>query len=147
MVSKTVFLHCHAACTWCLIVMVCLVGFPEARAMEPFGKQPGSIRLFDADNGSRISLKIGDRFEITLPSQPGTGYGWQVSDRLPPILVARGDKMIPGEGIPGGIENQVLTFEAVEAGTGRLVLDYVRPWEKDVVPAHTFTVTVTVFSP
>ena len=35
-------------------------------------------------------------------------------------------------------------FRAVAAGTGAVGLAYRRPWEKDVAPAQTFSLTVAV---
>jgi inhibitor of cysteine peptidase len=102
----------------------------------------------DKDN-QEISLGMGDTLEVRLASQPGTGYGWQVTDPLPSVLrlVEKtldlgGSGQVPSA--PGASAAAVLRFAPVGAGAGDLRLVYARPWEKEAVPKKTYTLHVRV---
>jgi inhibitor of cysteine peptidase len=100
------------------------------------------------DNGSQVELTSGQVLEVTLASNPTTGYSWEVSEVDETVLTQVGEvefQQAPAEGEPvtgaGGTE----TFRfAASAGETTLTLVYHRPWEKDVEPLETFTVQVVV---
>lgn len=106
--------------------------------------------LTKADNGSKVSLKLGDSLSIELESNPSTGYSWQVSGADQSVLAAAGEPQfnLPSGATarPGAPGTQTFVFNAVGKGTTTLSLIYVRPWEKDVTPTppNTFSVQVTV---
>lgn len=106
---------------------------------------PAVVQLTEADDGSTISMDVGETLVVTLESNPSTGYVWDVVDPLPVQLEPAGEpELLPAEdedlvGAPG---SQEFTFDVVAGGSGRLRLVYVRPWEDEVEPAETFEVTV-----
>jgi inhibitor of cysteine peptidase len=118
---------------------------PDADA-ERGGEQP--IVLGAEDNDSQVELTSGQVLEVTLASNPTTGYSWEVSEVDETVLTQVGEvefQQAPAEGEPvtgaGGTE----TFRfAASAGETTLTLVYHRPWEKDVEPLETFTVQVVV---
>jgi len=111
---------------------------------------PGTadVMLGAADNGSQAELSSGQVLEVTLASNPTTGYSWQVSEVDGAVLTQLGEaefQQAPTEGEPlvgaGGTE----TFRFVAAtGETTLALVYHRPWEEDVEPLEIFTVQVVV---
>lgn len=104
------------------------------------------VRLSDADSGKAAQLQVGGSLVIDLEENVTTGYSWRVDGALPPQLKAASDKAKPSgqTGVVGAAGRRVLTYTAVAAGTGQLRLVYVRPWEKGVAPAKTFTASITV---
>jgi len=109
----------------------------------------GQAIVLDAgDNGSQVELNPGQVLEVTLVSNPTTGYSWEVSDVDETVLAQLGEvefQQAPSEGEPvtgaGGTE----TFRFASAtGETTLTLVYHRPWEKDVEPLEIFTVQVVV---
>jgi inhibitor of cysteine peptidase len=111
------------------------------------GAAPGEHRLTEADAGSAIALRRGDRLAVSLGGNPTTGYTWQVTAVNERVLAPVGEAgyrpSSPAIGAGG-----VFTFEFEAAGAGHttLRLAYRRPWEKRR-PAQTFTVAVTVEPP
>lgn len=83
------------------------------------------------------TVAAGEEFDIRLPSDPGSGYRWQVA-RLDDKIVRLVDtRYQPGGAAPGGAGGtDVFTFVGVAPGRGLLELAYVRPWEKGVAPAR-----------
>ena len=83
-----------------------------------------------------VEVKVGQEFNITLDSNPSTGYQWQLAKQLNgSILVLIGAQYIPSErGRIGAGGTEVWTFKAVKSGTAEISLEYVRPWETDVPP-------------
>ena len=135
-----------------LVLLVLAAGCASSGAASPDaetdrgGEQ--TIVLGAEDNGSQVELNSGQVLEVTLASNPTTGYSWQVSEVDETVLTQVGEvefQQAPAEGEPvtgaGGIE----TFRfASSTGETTLTLVYHRPWEKDVEPLETFAVQVVV---
>jgi len=107
-----------------------------------------AVALGAEDDGSEVELAAGQVLEVTLESNPTTGYGWEVSEVDGAVLAQVGEaefQEAPREGEPvvgaGGV--QTFRFTA-SPGETTLTLVYRRAWEKDVDPLETFTVQVTV---
>jgi len=102
-----------------------------------------TITLTDADAGKTVELHTGDMLIIKLTGNPTTGYNWDVSKVDASILQAQGDvQFTPDSSAIGSGGTVVLTFLAASAGQTQLQLAYHRSWETDVVPLHTFGVTI-----
>ena len=107
-----------------------------------------TIVLGAEDDGTLVELSSGQELEVTLESNPTTGYSWEVSEVNETVLTQMGEAEFmeaPKEGEQlvgvGGTE----TFRFASApGETTLTLVYHRPWEKDVEPLETFTVQVVV---
>jgi predicted secreted protein len=93
-----------------------------------------------------VVAAAGDTFTITIPSNHTTGYQWRLADSpSTEILRSTGSTYnAPNSGIPGQGGVEVWSFSAVGKGQATIVLEYVRPWEKDVQPIKTQTFEVTV---
>ncbi len=105
-----------------------------------------SSALTAKDNGTAVTVKTGDTFTVKLEGNPSTGYTWEAQDLDTRLLEQVGDAEFSG-GVPGMVGSGgdlTLTFKALQPGTTTLTLVYHRPWEKDVDPIDTFSVTVTV---
>jgi inhibitor of cysteine peptidase len=99
-----------------------------------------------SDSGGTASLIPYQPLVVRLPTNPSTGYVWSYTVAGDDVL--RLDT-ITGEapakdgmvGVPG---LEVWSFRA--QGSGRAVLTYIyaRPWEKNTLPAKTFTLNVEV---
>src|SRR4030042_5445881 len=98
------------------------------------------------DTEAPVEAKIGEKFKIALDSNPTTGYQWELSEPLDESIVKLiGSEYISDKPITigsGGVE--VWTFEAVGEGETEISMAYVRSWEKDVEPAQSKTLKVTV---
>lgn len=94
--------------------------------------------MFQALSINLIEVRVGQEFNITLESNPSTGYGWQLAKQLnETILVLIGSEYKSsesGELIVGAGGTEIWTFRAVNSGTAEISLKYVRPWETDVPP-------------
>jgi len=104
--------------------------------------------LTEADNGAQIELSPGQTLTITLPSNPTTGYSWQVTQIDLKTLKQQGEaeyRQSPGsKDLVGAGGTETFHFEALQAGETTLQLAYHRPWENGVPPIQTFSVTVIV---
>lgn len=100
------------------------------------------------DPGAAILAKVGEKFAISLASNPTTGYIWQLS--IMPgknILVMSGHKYYPPEPRligAGGKERWV--FRATGEGRGVMEFKYLRPWERNVPCDNVKIFSVTVSS-
>jgi len=100
----------------------------------------------DSDNGKTVTLAPGANLEVSLKATSGTGYLWQVAGNDPLVLeqLGLGDFEIPKEAPPGAMGTQVFHFQAQSPGAAKLEMAYVRPWEKNVAPVRTWSITVRV---
>jgi inhibitor of cysteine peptidase len=101
--------------------------------------------LGDDDEGTEVSLKTGEQLVIELPSNPTTGFSWMVADSGP--LTQAGESEYETDAAPdvvGAAGTETFTFNAEEAGSGTLKLEYRRSWETGVAAEDVWSVTVTV---
>jgi inhibitor of cysteine peptidase len=93
----------------------------------------------------RVTLRKNQTFQISLESNPTTGYAWEVSaideDLLQQLAAPEFTPQSDRIGA-GGI--QTFHFRAIERGETQLTLVYRRPWEANVPSAKIYTVTIIV---
>ena len=105
-----------------------------------------SSALTVKDNGTAVTVNTGDTFTVRLEGNPSTGFTWEAKDLDTSILEQVGDPKFSGgaPGMVGSGGDLTLTFKALKPGTTTLTLIYHRPWETDVEPIDTFSITITV---
>ena len=103
--------------------------------------------LTEKNNDDSLDLKINDKIEIFLESNPTTGYSWILSNTVdntiisvtgPEYVQPKKDKDMVGE---GGYE--IYTIEAISHGYTIVTLDYMRSWEEEE-PLETFQISISV---
>lgn len=100
---------------------------------------------YEKDNNTTIQAASGKVFKVFLPTQPSTGFDWTAASLSGVEQVGSVEYIINSPaGIVGGVETAILTFKADKAGKGKIVLHYKRSWEKNVVPAKTYTLTIEI---
>lgn len=101
--------------------------------------------ITDADKGGVVHLRLGDTLEVSLKSNPTTGFMWYVEKESTPLLKlhhqSQTDVTEPGEGRP---VFQVFQFETRHGGDGILRLHYVRSWEKPTPDDEQFDIRVVI---
>jgi len=101
--------------------------------------------LTEADNGSTVQLRNGEKLVIELAGNPTTGYSWEAVLPDDSIVKQIGQaEFTPESSKLGAGGTVVLNFQAVATGEQNLQLVYHRPFESDVAPIHSFTVKVVV---
>lgn len=113
--------------------------------------EPWEIGI-EADGGEVIlhapsRIFSGQPLILTLESNPTAGYSWELAEFDEVVLRLVYSKYVPYEHAPGMVGvggEEIWCFQARSPGSTTLRLEYVRAWEKDVEPAKTFTVQVTV---
>ncbi len=121
-------------------------GQPTSVSIEP------SAKALQVSPGQQarckpIELKQGQTLILSLPSNPTTGFRWQLFDAAPSVLKALGPEVyrVPKEaGIVGSAGLSTWRFQATLPGQGRLLLQYQRPWEQGVAPALIYDCAVHV---
>jgi inhibitor of cysteine peptidase len=104
-----------------------------------------TIQVTEADDKGTVSLNVGDTLQVTLQGNPTTGYQWEVSSVDTSILKSSGEPgFTPASPAVGSGGNIVFLFDAIAAGQTTLKMAYQRPFEKNVPPVQTFTLSVTV---
>jgi predicted secreted protein len=96
------------------------------------------------------NVKVGERFDVVLKSNPTTGFKWSLA--LPyeegPVKLVGSSYRAPTQApnrppIVGAGGEEAWTFEAVSKGTAFLAFGYQRPWES-VQPPQRYAVAVSV---
>lgn len=100
--------------------------------------------LTAADSGKTISVSKWDRITVTLGSNPSTGYMWKVKDLPKGVLHPAETVYSPDQqGVPGAPGKVTFSFTVEGRPKGKIRLEYVRDWEKNVAPANVFEVTLS----
>jgi inhibitor of cysteine peptidase len=131
-----------------VIMLVFAAGCEKVESMPTEDPQFTPKTLTEADNGSTITLNLGELLVVRLEGNPTTGYTWEAQDLDALILQQTGETEFESSntspGVVGAGGTQVLTFEARSSGTTILTIVYHRPWETGIAPIDTFSITITV---
>ena len=102
--------------------------------------------VLDLENSLDKSISVGEEFKVALESNAGTGYEWQCQLKDDPtILVDNPPEIAPVDtGVVGGRVRTIFVLHGISQGTVKIVFVLVRSWEKDVAPAKSLTLTLTV---
>ncbi len=93
----------------------------------------------------KITAAEKSTFKLRIQSNISTGFRWYVASRNK-YIEAAGKPAVESEkkGTPGKPEHQIFSFKALKKGSGKIVLQYRRSWEKKEKPAKTLTVMVKI---
>ncbi len=95
---------------------------------------------------SRVTVSVGGRFVLALPSNPSTGYTWSVARIADPsVVTASGQRYVASRTNRIGAEGtDRLTFVAERKGTTTIELVYQRPFDPGGPGTETKAYRVTV---
>ena len=109
---------------------------------KPHG--PRIVTLQEQDHGRTLRLTTGDQLIVTLKTQPGTGYAWNLAPDSTPLLELHGKpEMHSGPGTAGRTDRITFRFIVRTKGEGKLELHYLRSWEKKA-PLRVFQLQIKV---
>lgn len=106
-----------------------------------------STVTLEEDDDCPLQLESRQHLVLTLPSNPSTGYRWQVRESASRVLRSLGPEIYSSPEQPevvGSAGESTWRFQAVQAGQDSLLLVYQRPWEVDAKPAKVFDCAITV---
>ena len=104
--------------------------------------------LLDQKNITRtLTLNLGDTIQISLGSNPSTGFRWtpqmQITD--PTVLAQAGHEVLgPSVARPGAAGREVWALQAIGPGATTVSTTYDRPWSGGEKDSWTFSAEVTV---
>ncbi len=131
---------CFAACAALAVLQACTTTTESAATAAPSERA-----IAEGNAGQTIQLKVGDTLVVTLEGNISTGYSWEVATINSQALQQVGESEFKSNtDMPGSPGHQTMRFKAIAKGQGELKLVYHRPWEKDVAPIKTYSVTVEV---
>lgn len=100
------------------------------------------VTLTESDDGRILPLAVGATIEVRLAENATTGYSWTIDQLDAAILVpSRQESDYRAAAIGSG---GTAVFRAIvrSAGTSRLTLKLLRPWEGDSAIIKRFGITV-----
>ena len=103
------------------------------------------IPLTEADSGRSIDMRVGETLDLRLPSNPTTGFQWEIETLDQTILRPDGEPAYAADNQAVGSGGEMSWhFVAQKAGQTKLRLICHRAFEPDVPPVQIFEVMVTV---
>jgi inhibitor of cysteine peptidase len=91
-----------------------------------------------------FEVEVDDKIRVELCSDPTTGFQWDYEMTVENVLEEEDHDFEEPEGdVPGAAGIEVWTFEAVEAGTTVVQMEYSQPSEGGLKSEWTYPVTVT----
>gem|GEM_PF-556876 len=124
-----------------------IIGLAALLVIATLPADAALIELSEKDAGIVLDLQPGDQIAITLPGNPTTGYTWQLAAVRIDILEPVSDpEYIRDSTLIGAGGRFTFRFRARSRGYTKVVLAYLRTWEKDVPPLKIFDLTADVNS-
>jgi inhibitor of cysteine peptidase len=122
---------------------------PPDAANPPAAAEPLVVTLKEKEPAQTAGpVTVGRKIEVRAAGNPTTGYSWAVKEIKGDAVKSGGEpKYVATPVAPrlvGSGGTFTLPFEAVKAGKAEVTLVYARPWEKDVPPASSVTLTIEV---
>ncbi|UCD08550.1 MAG: protease inhibitor I42 family protein [Dehalococcoidales bacterium] len=101
----------------------------------------------DNPTGSRneFTIKVGDKVYAELCSNPTTGFKWSYEMSGDPSVKEEDYDFIESENdLTGSPSIEKWTFEGVEKGTARIMMEYSQPWDGGIKKEWIYQITITV---
>jgi len=111
------------------------------------GQSKPVVTLEDASDCKPLKLHTGQELALILPSNPTTGFRWELRNAANGLLRALGPEVYSNPedaGLVGSAGESTWRFRVTAAGEDTLELAYRRPWEAEVAPAQTFVCPIAV---
>ncbi|RMQ49809.1 putative Lipoprotein [Pseudomonas cichorii] len=108
---------------------------------------PKNIVSVDAQSDCPLTLKSGQTLILTLPSNPTTGFRWQIQNPAQNVLRSLGPEVYNNSQsteMVGSGGQSVWRYKATDAGAGQLLMIYQQPWTPEAAPEQTFECAITV---
>lgn len=105
------------------------------------GQTKPVVTLEKASECTPLKLHQGQELVLILPSNPTTGFRWEMRRAAGSVLRSLGPEVYSNPedaGLVGSGGESTWRFRVVAAGEDKLELAYRRPWEPEVAPAQTF---------
>ena len=104
------------------------LSFTPTPTLPPTAETPSTL-LEPTDPTQLVTVNAGETFELVVPSNPSTGYRWNIVPELDENIVQFVEQGYDAEQpvIPGSAGVDVWTFRAVNAGDTTVVLGYYPP--------------------
>lgn len=110
--------------------------------------QAGGKQLTAEDSGTAVSVKVNEKLDVVLESNPTTGFEWEMESGDTAVVKMLGEPVYSptptGTQVVGSGGTTTFHLQGAAAGSTNVRLIYHRTFEKDVPPAQTFEVKVTV---
>jgi predicted secreted protein len=90
-----------------------------------------------------IQAKVNKPFNITLDSNPTTGYSWSVDFDYHFLMKGNESYSESQSGLIGSGGQQIFTFTPIHAGQTIISTVYKRPWENTVADERTFSILIS----
>ncbi|PJI49174.1 MAG: peptidase inhibitor I42 [Pseudomonas sp.] len=111
------------------------------------GQSKPVVTLEDASDCKPLKLHEGQELVLILPSNPTTGFRWEMRNAANGLLRPLGPEVYSNPedaGLVGSAGESTWRFRVTGAGEDKLELAYRRPWEAEVAPAQTFVCPIAV---
>ena len=128
-----------------LVVTVLLTGCAASSSTPTPTTGPQNTLPEPTDNTQRITVQAGETFELVVPSNPSTGYHWEIIPELDEAIVqfVSQDYIAEQPVMPGSGGMDVWMFRAVNAGDATIVLGHYPPGS-DTDPDENVTFSIHV---
>jgi len=137
-----------------LVTAAFAAGCASKKSAEPVAPPAGSrengvLSLKREDNNRTAELRVGERFKVSLPENPSTGYTWAIDETDRRLLALEGTAYDePDEGgFVGARGRRIFTFSAQQAGEVVLRLKYWRFWDGDASTTERYAVSLKIAPP
>jgi len=133
--------HGRARAVRMLTLWLLAVGAASCDSGTPFAP---TLAFGEAADDQQVELSVGQRFLVSLESNPSTGYRWEIAELDTSVVAQAGEPSFAASSdLVGASGFETWRFQAVAAGETELRLVYRRPWEQEP-PLQSYTLHLSV---
>ena len=119
----------------------------EMKDAKP-AKEAKEFTLGDKDTGKTLEVHVGDSVKLVLETNPTTGFSWNKIEDVDKSILKLEKNDYKQNANPGRLVgvggNTTIVYRAIKAGTAKIDLVYMQPWEPDSEFKTEYSVTVKV---
>jgi inhibitor of cysteine peptidase len=128
-----------------ILVLTCLLA--AFLGLAACSSAPEDLSVDMSNSGQEVTISNGGILTVKLDSNASTGYSWTADAAVADNTVLKQTDHIyqpPATAMPGAGGQEAWNFKGLKAGKTTISMDYRRPFETNVAPVKTFSITVVV---
>ena len=127
------------------IFLFCFILFVSCESPQTISPPVIGNSLTAVDAQKVFVLQSGSIFQVSLPSNPSTGFSWVVDIENPEIVQMLSKSYVANKSGRMGVGGDTRwVFQADGVGKSNITFSYQRQWEKEVKPSRVVTFKLDV---
>ena len=127
------------------IFLFCFILFVSCESTQTISPPVNGNSFTAVDAQKVLVLQSGSIFQVSLPSDPSTGFSWVIDIENPGTVQMLSKRYVANQSGRMGVGGDTRwVFQADGFGKSNITFSYLRQWEKEIKPSRVVTFKLDV---